>query len=128
MKRSELARKPMKRSQPRRDWAEARRKVILEGKCRVCGEPRQNQLEAAHIIGRHVDKPKTPGSKVLFVDPWRVVPLCHQWDRPGCHALYDAHRLDLRPYLTDEEFAKAVMDGDTLGAALRRITGKREAA
>lgn len=88
--------------------------------------PAEANIEAAHIIGRRYDQPVQPGGP-LVVHPDHVVPLCRVIGRsgdPGCHVLYDEHRLDLTPYLTRDELkAAARLVGE--GPARRRITGWR---
>jgi len=80
----------------KRDWRAARAKVDQEGRCRVCGA--RNGLQAAHTIGRKYDDRRTG-----VVDPRDIVPLCaHD------HAAFDQRRLDLLPYLTLDEQARAV--------------------
>jgi 5-methylcytosine-specific restriction endonuclease McrA len=96
----------------KRDWTDAREKCDDEMFCRVCGRP---DPEAAHIIPR--SQVKNGGEH-----PDNIVPLCR-----GCHRGYDEGRLDLLPYLTRSEQAKAVELHGLIGA-LRRITNEREAA
>ena len=95
----------------KRSWTEARAKVDAEGRCRVCGGPNP---EAAHIVSRAQVRAGAGEH------PANIVPL----DRK-CHALFDAGDLDLLPFLTPEEQAKAVElhPGRMLGA-LRRVTGE----
>jgi hypothetical protein len=118
-------RSTLKRSQPKREWGDARAKVELEGRCRVCGYG--SDLEAAHIMGRKYDRPISEGSQTLYVDPLCIVPLCGngydenlELDR-GCHSRYDAHELDLLPHLAPEEQARAVLDAGGIEAARRRL-------
>lgn len=92
-----------------RDWAAARAKVDDERDCRVC-ESREH-VEAAHTIGRVHDS--------AVVNPQDIVPLCTKH-----HMLYDAHRLDLLPYLTHEEQAAAVSHVGIV-SAMRRLTSSR---
>lgn len=75
----------------------AREKVEREGGCRVCGAPAR-QCDAAHLWNR------SQGARG-FDDPDLTLPLCSKIKgaERGCHDLYDAHRLDLLPYLTLEE-------------------------
>ena len=96
----------------KRSWTEARAKVDAEGRCRVCGGPNP---EAAHLIPRSRVRPGAGEH------PDNIVPL----DRE-CHALFDAGQLDLLPYLTPVEQAKAaeLHPGGMLGA-LGRVTGVR---
>lgn len=119
-------------SQPSRDWSLARDKLTYEGsRCRVCKS--QNMVQCAHVIGREQDKHPTvrsqqgPGEwKPYEVAPDRIVPLCKR-----CHDDYDAHRLDLLPYLSLWEVLQAVTDSSTdrsngLENARIRITGRVE--
>ena len=97
-----------------RNWAEARRKVTDAGRCRVCrtGQP---PIDAAHVIprslapngGEHADA---------------IVELCRE-----CHSRYDAHELDLLPYLSLAEQLSAVTVAGGIEAARRQITGRRNA-
>lgn len=149
------ARKPTKRSQPRRDWTDARAKVERAGCCRVCGYASE-MLQAAHIVGREHDEPtlrctgcrstriafrlcldcfeagRNPtyvqGSMTLYVKPDRIWEAC-----PRCHRRYDPHTrglneepFDLLPYLTSEEKEQALRDLDwDVFAFLYRTTGRR---
>jgi hypothetical protein len=99
----------------KRDWRAARAKVEAEGRCRVCGRS-DLRLEAAHIVSRARVRPGAGE------DPANIVPLCAR----DCHARYDRRALDLLPYLTRVEQAKAVElhPGGLLGA-VERITGER---
>ena len=76
-----------------RDWSVAHAKIKAEGKCRVahCSRPAG---DAAHVIPRSLGGGQEADS---------TVPLC----RPH-HTAYDAHELDLLPYLTLDEQAEAV--------------------
>lgn len=118
-----LSRKPMKRSQPRRSWAQAREKVEKEGCCRVCGE--SEPLEAAHLIGRHAD-PELYGPRggvIRFVLPESIVPLCGSTpERRGCHQTYDERKLDLLPYLSIEEQCEATRAAGGIALAYKRLT------
>lgn len=114
-------RRPMKRREPRRDWTLALAKKEEEGDvCRVTGE---SGTELAHILGRKYDEPISPGSRTLLVLPDRVVPLV-----PRIHRAYDAHEIDLLPYLTASEQAQAVLDAGSMGLALKRISPTLEMA
>lgn len=109
----------------RRDWTLAIRKVRVEGKCRVCG--RTTGLQAAHVSGRRYDAlVGGEGSTIVEVHPDDVVPLCSQTEdgRGGCHDAYDSRDLDLLPFLTLAEQARAA---GHLGLvrALARTTGRR---
>ena len=121
---------------PTPDYTEARAKVDREGRCRVCGaqEGYGVHLEAAHVLGRKHDPKDATGRRIVV--PEAVVALCRRSqvaDLPkdleesrrhgGCHPAYDAHALNLRPYLTDEEWHYAVgLVG--LGDAERRTMGR----
>lgn len=114
--------------QPRRSWDAAIDKVQAEGsRCRVCKS--QNMVQCAHIIAREHDRRAPLGAipwKTYTVAPDRIVPLCRE-----CHQRYDAHQLDLLPYLRLEEVLQAVADsahgrGNGLEAARIRITGRME--
>lgn len=87
-------------------------KARIEGKsCVVCANP---NVEPAHLI----DKSLAP---TAGQDERAVVPLCRM-----DHELYDAHQLDLSPYLEPryrEEAAWAVQSFG-LWKAIRRISGK----
>jgi hypothetical protein len=125
-----MKRTPLKSSQPKRDWTEARAKVDAEGRCRFWrGGPSGlcvGRLEAAHIVGRHRDyfmplsAYEDAGFRIiaavsLEVAPERIVPLCAHH-----HDAYDAHELNLLGFLTAEEEAQAVLDAG--GRAEWRVT------
>lgn len=99
-----------------RDWTAARNKVDNAPGCRKCG--RGGRLDAAHIIGRKYDR-KLLGYHKRIVEADSIVPLCRD-----CHTRYDQYLIDLLPYLTNGEQARAVLDVG-LFAAFRRITGRR---
>jgi hypothetical protein len=102
----------------KRDWADARAKVDAEGSCRRC--PTAFGVEAAHVIYRAHDV----GS---WVNPDSIVPLCGPaTSSQTCHGLYDAHRLDLLPYLTLAEQVQAVQDAGGIESARRRICGRHQ--
>lgn len=134
MKRTELKRKSglpraagpkrqsaPKRTQPKREWTFARRKVEEEGACRICGDTRD--LHAAHILGREHDKKRLNGDRefgpLWFVEPVRVVPLGGEFGC-GCHGRYDRHEVDLLPVLTLDEQLQAVKDAGGLEHARLR--------
>jgi hypothetical protein len=122
----------VRRTKPKRDWAEARAKLEREGACRramkrfggdgQCDGP----LEAAHIIGREHDKEPAMEledagdpcreNPTYWVAPDRIVPLCRRH-----HQMYDAHELDLLGYLTPAEEAQAVFDAGGLENARVRL-------
>lgn len=83
-----------------RDWRSALAKVRGEGRCRVC--KKTGRLEAAHVVARRFDAELENGA--LYVHPDDIVPLCGP-----CHAAYDARRLDLLPYLSLAEQARAAL-------------------
>jgi hypothetical protein len=130
MRRSELKRAtPLKRSgvvgRPgeARDWRWARAKVERERTCRV--DDREGacagRLQAAHVIGRERDPTVSDerGREVREVQPDAIVPLC-----VAHHRAYDAHEIDLLPYLTLREQLRAVEDAGGIANALRRISGR----
>lgn len=105
-----------------RDWKQALAKLEAEGRCRACGRS-DRKLECAHVIGRSRDERR---GDYAIVNPDSIVPLCGpSGDSKSCHARYDAHALDLAGVLTVEESLQAVRDAGGLGAAYRRVTGRR---
>lgn len=99
----------------RRDWREARRKVIEhdEGRCRVCRSTWR--VQAAHVIPRSL----APGvGNNMGAD--NIVALCED-----CHREYDQHRLDLLPHLSLSEQVAAVREAGGIGLAYRRTTNQR---
>lgn len=93
----------------------ARIKVEQEGKCRVCGVPAR-YCDAAHTVDRSL-------SRSGFDDAYLIVPLCSEIrGGHGCHGAYDAHKLDLLPYLTNEEQAAMVREVG-MARAWKRATG-----
>jgi hypothetical protein len=144
-----VRRTALRSSQPKRDWTEARAKVDRSA-CRVAVYKNikagcEGEMEAAHIIGRECDQfipaeewHEDDGpleARLKFADgylrqewngelrvfPVRIVPLCRKH-----HRAYDAHELDLLPYLTVEEQAQAVLDAGGLELARNRICGGRD--
>lgn len=102
---------------PRRDWKDARAKVEAEGVCRNCGSP---NVETAHVTGRAYDKPKTPGSKTLYVHPDSVIALCGRFGN-DCHGAFDRHELDVLSLLDSPEQLKAVEDLGSIESARIRL-------
>src|SRR4051812_4037843 len=98
----------LRRASGSRDWTDPRAKVEQEGCCRVCGSP--TAVEAAHLIARSQTQPGAGEH------PLNIVPLCRR-----CHRAYDMRRLDLLPYLSVAEQAKAVELASGIVAALRRV-------
>lgn len=114
--------------------------MISEGRCRVCKTGKRDvKLDAAHTINRkdqdewekvYVHAKIEEDRKAIYRDysePIKiirrvpaaaVVPLCQ-----NCHLAYDAHKLDLLPYLTNEEQASAVAAVGIV-RAVRRLTGE----
>lgn len=91
-----------------RNWAAAKKKLLDEGACRICGAT--GSLDPAHVI------PRSLGGD-MHADA--TVPLCRSH-----HSAFDAHDLDLLPVLTRDEQAHAVrLVG--LYSAYRQITGER---
>jgi len=117
--------RPMQRKEPKRDWTDARAKVELEGRCRVCGW--EGDCEAAHIMGRKYDEPAHSRTKTLYVNPLDILPLCGTVGdgagsyRFGCHERFDAHELDLLPYLHPGEQTRAVELAGGIEAARKRL-------
>lgn len=97
----------------KRNWQDSLQKVEEQPYCRVCGSP---FVEQAHVIGRARDERR---GGVRYVNPDSIVPLCAEH-----HRAYDGRRLDLLPYLTVAEQARAVIDADGIEAARRRIVGR----
>jgi hypothetical protein len=117
-------RKPLKRSEPKRDWSDARAKVEQEGCCRICKRS-DCPLEAAHVLGREHDEPKVSKAtgeilKELYVHPARIVPLCGPFPE-GCHGDVDYHRVNLLHHLTIEEQVQVVRDADGIAPAWRAL-------
>lgn len=101
----------------RRTWIEARRKVVLEGRCRNCGTT--HGLEAAHLVPRSRIGPNRGAE-----DPRNIIPLCGAFEN-GCHEAYDHKRLPIRHLLTPQEIeymTQLVGQGETN----RRIDATRE--
>lgn len=95
-----------------------RQKVEDEGCCRVCGAP-ASQCDAAHLWDRSL------GSKG-FEETDLIVPLCAQIKGGhGCHGLYDAHQLNLLPYLTLREQVALVWAAKGIARAHKRANGNR---
>jgi hypothetical protein len=95
-----------------RVWTDEAQGKRSEG-CRVCG---YHEVELAHVSGRVFDQPRTPGAKTVYVEPESVVPLC-----PEHHKAYDAHALDLLPFLRAPEQLRAVKDYGLIETARRRL-------
>lgn len=120
----------------RRDWSDARRKIEEEGRCRLCSATGV-KLDAAHILGRRYDRPRVPGSatKVLYVHPDSVIPLCHDQVveatdrdgrassrvRKGCHTRFDSGEVSILAILNPDEQVRAVQDAGGIELARRRI-------
>jgi hypothetical protein len=94
-----------------------RAKVERERRCRVCGLGGSDVLDAAHVWDRG-----TAGGD--FENEDLIVPLCSTIKGGhGCHDEYDAHKLDLRPYLKPEEQAAAVLAAGSIERARTRMMG-----
>lgn len=113
----------LKRTQPKRDWTLAREKCENEEVCRVgpnagYGEC-EGKLEAAHIVGRSNDTRYPIVSAGDFrpydVIPQRIAPMCTRH-----HQMYDAHSLDLLPFLDTYEQIQAVDDTGSIESARKR--------
>lgn len=109
----------------RRDWTEANAKVEAEGGCRVGSRSGsyalcEGHVQRAHISGRRYDRPAPEGPpSVLVVKGIDICPLCRQH-----HEQFDAHELDLTPYLTTAEQARCVELRGGIIAALRHLSGR----
>lgn len=96
----------------------ARAKVEAEGMCRVCGIGGPERLDAAHVWDRSQGGPG-------FDDPDAIVPLCSRIKGGvGCHDDYDAHRLDLLPYLRLDEQLALVRYSGSIERARNRAIGR----
>lgn len=96
----------------------AREKVEREGVCRVCGAGGPDVLDAAHVWNRGQGGPG-------FDEPDAVVPLCSRRKGGlGCHEDYDAHQLDLLPFLTTAEQVALVRYAGTIERARSRAIGR----
>jgi hypothetical protein len=120
---SKPRRRSMQRKEPKRIWDDARAKVDLEARCRVCGwEPADtDELDAAHIMGRKYDQPAHTGTRTLYVNPLDIVPLCPVFAPEECHRRVDSHELDLLPFLAPEEQTRAVELAGGIEAARKRL-------
>lgn len=85
-----------------------------EQACLVCG---RFGVELAHVTGRAHDRPRTPGSKTVYVEPESVVPLC-----PTHHREYDSHQREILCYLETPEQVRAVEDLGSIESARRRLS------
>lgn len=96
-----------------------RSKVEAEGMCRVCGLGGSDVLDSAHTWDRSL------GSSG-FDDPDLIVPLCSaiKGSPDGCHDAYDAHRLNLLPYLTPTEQVALVRAAGSIERARDRARGR----
>lgn len=97
----------------------ARQKVDDEGVCRVCGLGGPERLDAAHTWDRSLGGPG-------FDDPDAIVPLCSAIKGAGagaCHDRYDAHQLDLLPFLRTEEQVALVRYAGSIERARNRARG-----
>lgn len=115
-----MKRTRMKRSQPKRDWADAEAK---RGPCRICGSP---DGELAHTINRAKQdelRVGPRGGEYLWVNPHSVLPLCGDFFGVGHHKQYDAGELDILAYLTLEEQLNAVRAAGGIFLAMQRLTG-----
>lgn len=84
-----------------RDWSDAL-DAWANVPCIVCGRwPR----ELAHVLGREYDVRIGARRKRAWVHPDSVVPLCK-----GHHNEYDAHRLDLWPFIVQLKRGQKVLD------------------
>ena len=84
-----------------------REKVVREAACRVCAST--HQLEAAHTWDRSLGG---------FMHADLLVPLCR-----SCHRLYDAHLLDILPFLDLHEQMMLVRAAGGIERARKRAIG-----
>lgn len=100
----------------KREWPEETltKKELV---CIVCGS---SNVELAHVTGRVHDRPRTRGSKTVYVEPESVVPLCGPFPE-GCHGAYDRHEIDIVSYLETPEQVRAVEDLGSIISALGRL-------
>jgi len=93
-----------------------RQKVEEEGQCRVCGAPAA-VCDAAHLWDRSLGVSGFDNADL-------IVPLCSRIKGgEGCHDEYDAHRLDLRPYVTVDESVAVVRAARSIERARNRLAG-----
>lgn len=114
----------LKRSQPKRDWGDARAKVDEEGCCRICKRS-DRPLEACHVLGREHDQPRVSEAtgevlQELYVHPDRIFPGCGPFPE-GCHGDVDMRRINVLPYLTLDEQIQAVKDAGGIAPAMMRL-------
>lgn len=96
----------------------ARAKVESEGCCRVCSV-RSRYCDAAHTFDRSL-------SRSGFTEPDLIVPLCsHAKGGNGCHDAYDAHQLDLLPWMTTDEQVALVRAAGSIERARNRAMGRK---
>jgi hypothetical protein len=101
-----------------RIWSEEANEKREQGYCLICGST--DHLELAHITGRIYDRPRTPGSKTVYVEPESVVLICGPFPE-GCHGAYDRHELDILSHLYLPEQIRAVEDLGSIESARRRL-------
>lgn len=109
-------------SQPKKDWSLARDKIDAEGCCRVCGSARD--LQAGHTIGQteqDIEQVGPRGGRTKLVPTNAVIPLCGPFSGNNCHMRFDAHQLDILPYLYLEEEINAVRAAGGIYGAYRRL-------
>jgi|SRR5687768_14287697 len=94
----------MCRDAMKRDWTAAIDKCEKEGTCRIC---RRGNPEPAHLWHRGLG-----GS----MDADNIVPLCRTH-----HHLFDSHRIDLLPYLSEAEQIRLVQETGSIETARRRV-------
>ena len=78
----------------------------------MCGH---HNVQMAHLVPRASDKRKS--KSLAYVNPSNIVPLCQ-----GHHMAFDAHRLNLLPYLNLDEQAYVVGEVGIM-RALKRLEG-----
>lgn len=118
-RRTTLEHKPLRKKVMRRDWRAAILKKHREGCCRVCKS--EWALSSSHVMGRRYDESSDKG--VLVVHEDSTVPLCS-----AHHQSYDAHELDLLPYLSIAEQCRGVYEAGGVMSFLRRVSGREAVA
>lgn len=92
----------------KRDWTEAKKKCVTEGRCRVCkrAPSQQHPLTPAHLVHRGMGGDMSADN---------IVPLCIVH-----HSAFDKHKLDILPYLTTDEQVTMVRLSGSIESARRR--------
>lgn len=86
--------------------------------CRRCGTSVNVELD--HHSGRVNDRPRTPGSKTVWVEPEDIWPLCGPFPE-GCHGAKHRHEFDCWPLMHDDERERAIEIHGTESLARRHL-------